>query len=118
MDADGCAALPRLDGYTEDARGRVTVNLRCGSVNVLGREVYTQLQLPAGLDAGRQGRMDGCCRGVPAALKPVPTGSHGPRVTVCDACAAPGSMVDMSSTLRACEGVPRDVSTCVLQPLH
>jgi len=104
MDADGCAALPRLDGYTEDARGRVPVNLRYGSVNVLGREVYTQLQLPAGLDAGRQGRMDGCCRGVPAALKPVPTGSHGPRVTVCDACAAPGSMVDMSSTLRACEG--------------
>eukprot|EP00966_Prymnesium_polylepis_P168456 3894874-Prymnesium_polylepis.1 len=41
-----------------------------GSVNVLGREVYTQLQLRAGLDAGRQGKMDGCCRGVPAALQP------------------------------------------------
>eukprot|EP00966_Prymnesium_polylepis_P198210 4593067-Prymnesium_polylepis.1 len=63
MDVDGCAALPRLDGYTEDTRGRVPVILRCGSVNVLGREVYIQLQLPAaGLDAGRQGRMDGCCR--------------------------------------------------------
>eukprot|EP00966_Prymnesium_polylepis_P200757 4651768-Prymnesium_polylepis.1 len=28
------------------------------------------LHLPAGLDAGRQGWMNGCCRGVPAALQP------------------------------------------------
>ena len=59
-----------------------------------------------------------CCRGVPAALQPVPTGSHGPRVTVCDACAAPGSTVDMSSTFRACDGVPRDVSTCAVCHSH
>ena len=36
--------MPRLDGDTEDARGRVPVKLRCGSVDVLGREVYTQLR--------------------------------------------------------------------------
>ena len=42
-----------------------------------------------------------CCRGVPAALQPVQTGSHGPCVTVCVVCAAPGPAVDMSSTSRA-----------------
>ena len=59
--------------------------------------------------------MDGwMCRGEPAALQPVPTGSHGPRVAKCDACAAPGSTVDVSTTLRSYEGVPRHVSTCVV----
>eukprot|EP00966_Prymnesium_polylepis_P128127 2963243-Prymnesium_polylepis.1 len=81
--------------------------------------------------------MDGCCRGVPAALKPVPTGSPRPardRVRCLRCTRVDGRHVDpgaaqasrtnrtrsraMSSTLRACEGVPCDVSTCVLQPLH
>ena len=39
-----------------------------------------------------------CCRGVPAALQPVLTGSHGPCVTVCVDCAAAGPAVDVSST--------------------
>ena len=77
---------PRLDGHTEDTPGSVPVQLRSQPAKLLSRESCTQLQLPAGLGAGRQGWMEGCCRGVPAALQPVPTGSHGPRVTVCDDC--------------------------------
>ena len=61
--------------------------------------------------------MERCCTGVPAAPQSVQRGSHGPCVTVCVACAAPGPAADVSSTSCACEGVLRHVSTPVLQPL-
>ena len=62
--------------------------------------------------------MERCCTGVPAALEPVHGGSNGPCVTVCVACAAGESRVDMSSNSCTSEGVPRHVSAHVRQPLH
>eukprot|EP00966_Prymnesium_polylepis_P020457 470983-Prymnesium_polylepis.1 len=57
-DADGGAALPRLDGDNLQAMGRVPVQLRRETDNVLTRGWYTRFELPAGLRCGRHGRMD------------------------------------------------------------